>query len=97
MGDSDLLEESIDCYERAISIEPDHVFAYSNLLFSLSFGVSIRLSPSSQDFGEVVKEKAVERNVSTEIAQVDEFLRVGFVSRLRNHPVGHFLGVCFSH
>ena len=67
MGDSDLLEESIDCYERAIFIE-----LTTCLLIATFFSCHL-VSPSdylrrAKDFGEVVKEKAVERNVSTEIA-----------------------------
>ena len=91
------LDESVECYRRALAIAPDHHAVHSNLLFGLNYQSQVSDQAAFDEalaYGRRVANTAAKRplrRTSKSQRAKPSVLRVGFVSGdIRQHPVGYF-------
>lgn len=91
------LDESVECYRRALAIAPDHHAVHSNLLFGLNYQSQVSDQAAFDEavaYGVRVAATAAKRplrRTSKSQRAKPSVLRVGFVSGdIRQHPVGYF-------
>jgi predicted O-linked N-acetylglucosamine transferase (SPINDLY family) len=88
------LDEAVECYERALAINPDLGPAHGNLLFALSYrrgttlaGLAVAHRAWNDRFARPLKAKWPDHRPGRN----RETPRLGFVSAdFNNHPVGYF-------
>ncbi len=94
-------EEATNCLRKAVALDPGDLYAYSNLLFALTYGMEhdpeeiIRVA---RHYGSKVSQATPRRFTDWHLTGPDKKLHLGFVSGdFRRHPVGYFFAALLQH
>ena len=94
-------DEATNCLRQAVALDPGDLYAYSNLLFALTYGVehdAKEINRVARHYGSKVSQATPRRYTAWHLTGPDQKLHLGFVSGdFRRHPVGYFIETLLHH
>lgn len=89
------IDDAIACFRHALMLDPHHLFALTNLVFSMHY---VPLPNRQEHFdlhvrlGELIRSSVVKHATHDNTPDPDRHLRIGYVSGdFRTHPVAFFI------